>query len=186
MSISGRRLEDPGGAGAWITRSWLAHPEGDGIHHHADAAWPKRPRSMRARSSRTQQPGGRRAGRGSRPSSRRTSPAGEGEVAGVQLPLPTLPRHLGRRRGEEGGEIRPTSASTSSSLACGRSFLPQGYSVRPHEIRSRARSRALESLDRTRDIDVGHVAIDTETNSLDPMQAMLCGFSLAVTPNEAC
>ena len=37
-----------------------------------------------------------------------------------------------------------------------------------------------------RAIEHGHVAIDTETNSLDPMQAMLCGFSLAVTPNEAC
>ena len=32
----------------------------------------------------------------------------------------------------------------------------------------------------------GYVAIDTETNSLDPMQAQLCGFSLALAPNEAC
>ncbi len=38
----------------------------------------------------------------------------------------------------------------------------------------------------TRAIEHGHFAIDTETNSLDPMQAVLCGFSLAVTPNEAC
>ena len=37
-----------------------------------------------------------------------------------------------------------------------------------------------------RAIDVGQVAIDTQTSSLDPMQATLCGFSLAVTPNEAC
>jgi DNA polymerase-1 len=37
-----------------------------------------------------------------------------------------------------------------------------------------------------RAIDVGQVAIDTQTNSLDPMQAALCGFSLALTPNEAC
>ncbi|MEH2510981.1 DNA polymerase-1 [Nitrobacteraceae bacterium AZCC 1564] len=34
--------------------------------------------------------------------------------------------------------------------------------------------------------DIGHVAIDTETTSLDPMQAELCGFSLALRPNEAC
>ncbi len=34
--------------------------------------------------------------------------------------------------------------------------------------------------------DLGLVAIDTETSSLDPMQAELCGFSLAVAPNEAC
>ncbi|MFZ5692062.1 MAG: DNA polymerase I [Pseudomonadota bacterium] len=37
-----------------------------------------------------------------------------------------------------------------------------------------------------RAIDAGQVAIDTQTNSLDPMQATLCGFSLAVAPNEAC
>jgi len=32
----------------------------------------------------------------------------------------------------------------------------------------------------------GVVAVDTETTSLDPMQAELCGFSLAIAPNEAC
>jgi DNA polymerase-1 len=37
-----------------------------------------------------------------------------------------------------------------------------------------------------RAIDAGQVAIKTQTSSLDPMQAMLCGFSLAITPNEAC
>lgn len=34
--------------------------------------------------------------------------------------------------------------------------------------------------------ETGVVAVDTETTSLDPMQAELCGFSLAVAPNEAC
>ena len=34
--------------------------------------------------------------------------------------------------------------------------------------------------------DAGVVAIDTMAASLDPMQAELCGFSLAVAPNEAC
>ncbi len=34
--------------------------------------------------------------------------------------------------------------------------------------------------------EAGVVAIDTETTSLDPMQAQLCGFSLCVAPNEAC
>ena len=34
--------------------------------------------------------------------------------------------------------------------------------------------------------DIGFVALDTQTNSLDPMQAELCGFSLALAPNEAC
>ncbi|HTK14451.1 MAG TPA: DNA polymerase I [Xanthobacteraceae bacterium] len=34
--------------------------------------------------------------------------------------------------------------------------------------------------------DQGFIAFDTETNSLDPMQAELCGVSLALAPNEAC
>ena len=32
----------------------------------------------------------------------------------------------------------------------------------------------------------GIVCVDTETTSLDPMQAILCGVALAVTPGEAC
>jgi DNA polymerase-1 len=34
--------------------------------------------------------------------------------------------------------------------------------------------------------EMGTVCIDTETTSLDPMQANLCGVSLAVAPGEAC
>lgn len=37
-----------------------------------------------------------------------------------------------------------------------------------------------------RAFDAGHVALDTETNSLDAMQADLVGISLAVAPGEAC
>ncbi len=34
--------------------------------------------------------------------------------------------------------------------------------------------------------ELGVVAVDTETTSLDPMTAELCGFSLALAPDEAC
>jgi DNA polymerase-1 len=34
--------------------------------------------------------------------------------------------------------------------------------------------------------DAGLVALDSSASSADPMQAELCGFSLAVAPNEAC
>jgi DNA polymerase-1 len=55
----------------------------------------------------------------------------------------------------------------------------------------RSKYETVRSLDRlkqwiARAYEEGVVAIDTETNSLDPMQAVLCGFSLAVAPNEAC
>jgi DNA polymerase I len=55
----------------------------------------------------------------------------------------------------------------------------------------RTKYECVRTLDRlkqwiARAYDVGVVAVDTETTSLDPMQAHLCGFSLAVAPNEAC
>ncbi|MBR0966649.1 DNA polymerase I [Bradyrhizobium diazoefficiens] len=34
--------------------------------------------------------------------------------------------------------------------------------------------------------DAGHVAIEIRANSIDPMQADLCGIALALAPNEAC
>ena len=55
----------------------------------------------------------------------------------------------------------------------------------------RSKYETVRTLDRlkawiARATDIGVVAFDTETNSLDPMQAELCGFSLSVAPNEAC
>jgi DNA polymerase I len=48
--------------------------------------------------------------------------------------------------------------------------------------------RSLEQLNAwiTRARDAGLVAIDVSAASLDPMQAELCGISLAVAPNQAC
>src|SRR5215217_6577960 len=37
-----------------------------------------------------------------------------------------------------------------------------------------------------RAIDLGMIAIDTQTSSIDPMQTTLCGVALALGPNEAC
>ncbi|MBU6296685.1 MAG: DNA polymerase I [Alphaproteobacteria bacterium] len=46
----------------------------------------------------------------------------------------------------------------------------------------------LQRLDKwiARSSEIGTVCVDTETTSLDAMQAALCGVSLAVAPNEAC
>ncbi len=48
--------------------------------------------------------------------------------------------------------------------------------------------RTLDALKKwiARAHEAGVVAVDTETTSLDAMQAELCGVSLAVAPNEAC
>ena len=34
--------------------------------------------------------------------------------------------------------------------------------------------------------DTGHVAIEAKANSIDPMQAEMCGIALALAPNDAC
>ncbi len=48
--------------------------------------------------------------------------------------------------------------------------------------------RTLEELNAwiARVHDVGHVAIDAKANSIDPMQADICGIALALGPNDAC
>jgi DNA polymerase-1 len=48
----------------------------------------------------------------------------------------------------------------------------------------RKREQLAAWIERAR--GAGVVALDVETDSLDAMQAQLCGFSLAVAPNEAC
>ncbi|HEY5608120.1 MAG TPA: DNA polymerase I, partial [Alphaproteobacteria bacterium] len=55
----------------------------------------------------------------------------------------------------------------------------------------RSKYETVRTLDRlkawvARARELGVVAVDTETTSLDPMVAQLCGFSLAVADNEAC
>ncbi len=93
------------------------------------------------------------------------------------------PPHLLARKG--GGGATEQAVYTPISLAEARlaklkaiPFDRSKYEV----VRDLARLKAWI----VRAIDVGQIAIDTQTSSLDPMQATLCGFSLAVTPNEAC
>ncbi|UWU77583.1 DNA polymerase I [Bradyrhizobium huanghuaihaiense] len=55
----------------------------------------------------------------------------------------------------------------------------------------RAKYQAIKSLKElnafiARIHDTGHVAIEIKANSIDPMQADLCGIALALAPNEAC
>jgi DNA polymerase-1 len=55
----------------------------------------------------------------------------------------------------------------------------------------RSRYEVVRSMERlsawiVRAHEIGAIAIATESTSIDPMQAELCGFSLALTANEAC
>ncbi len=80
---------------------------------------------------------------------------------------------------------RPGGALTPISLAAARAEAARKQKI------DRSKYECVRTLDRlnawiARAHDVGVVAVDTETTSLDPMQAGLCGFSLALAPNEAC
>jgi DNA polymerase-1 len=114
-------------------------------------------------------------------SAQRAEP-GEGPSA-ERLPLtrPAQPADLSRKGRGEGavGSLTPQALAASRlDHAHQQKFDRSKYET----VRDLPRLKAW--IERAR--DQGFVAIDTETNSLDPMQAELCGFSLALQPNEAC
>ncbi len=79
----------------------------------------------------------------------------------------------------------PSGALTPIALATARSEGARSAKI------DRSKYECVRTLDDlkkwiARAHESGVVAVDTETTSLDAMQAGLCGFSLAVAPNEAC
>jgi DNA polymerase-1 len=66
--------------------------------------------------------------------------------------------------------------------------MDRGALLKPIDHDAYKTVTTLKRLDHwiARAYEVGHVSVDTETTSLDAMQAELCGVSLAVAPNEAC
>jgi DNA polymerase-1 len=94
-------------------------------------------------------------------------------------PSPSSPASGGGRPGAANGKLTPQAlAAARLDTAHSQKFDRSKYET----VRSLDRLKAW--IERAR--DQGFVAIDTETTSLDPMQAALCGFSLALAANEAC
>jgi DNA polymerase-1 len=114
---------------------------------------------------------------------------GEGREGGEKLvPESTIPPSRTAPRSDlphKGGGNKEQGDLTPISLANARAEKARQAKI------DRSQYETVRTLDRlkhwiARAYQTGVVAIDTETNSLDPMQATLCGFSLAVAPNEAC
>lgn len=88
------------------------------------------------------------------------------------------------------------SAASSKAKGDASMATPQALAASRAEIARKTKIdrskyvtiRKLDELKKwiARAHEIGHFAIDTETTSLDPMQAELCGISLALSPNEAC
>jgi len=112
-------------------------------------------------------------------------PAGEvGRAAAGRGQASPPPQPSPASGGGRAGAV-PAAAMSPISLAAARAAKVRAIPVDRSKyeiVRDLARLKAWIE----RAIEVGTVAVDTETNSLDPMQATLCGFSLAVAPNEAC
>ncbi len=77
----------------------------------------------------------------------------------------------------------PTSAGGAQGAVMDRGTLTRAIDHDAYETVT-AIARLSEWIARAREMRT--VAVDTETTSLDPMQAGLCGVSLAVAPGEAC
>jgi DNA polymerase-1 len=113
------------------------------------------------------------------PSPPRAPHAGGGEM---NLPLTGGGMTL---RQPAGGDRTANFSSTPRALAAARVAAARNAKfdrTKYETVRSLPRLNAF--IERAR--DSGLVAIDVTAASLDPMQAELCGFSLAVAPNEAC
>jgi DNA polymerase-1 len=83
------------------------------------------------------------------------------------------------------GKAAPAGALTPAALAAKRLAAAKAGTF------DRTKYETVRTLDRLQDWiararEAGVVAVDTETTSLDPMRAELCGFSLALADNEAC
>ena len=81
----------------------------------------------------------------------------------------------------------PTPAASSKGGSCG-AVMDRGALMKPIDHDAYKTVTTLTQLGHwiARAREMGAVCVDTETTSLDPMQAGLCGVSLAVAPGEAC
>jgi DNA polymerase-1 len=106
----------------------------------------------------------------------KTAPSAPAAKTGDLFPAPQA------KPGAKGGVDSPL---TPISLADARAEAARNQKI------DRTKYECVRTLPRLKEwiaraYELGVVAVDTETTSLDPMTAHLCGFSLAVAPNEAC
>jgi DNA polymerase I len=106
------------------------------------------------------------------------SEGGKSAAPSKPAPQPSTASGGGRPSAANGKLTPQVLAAARLDIAHSQKFDRSKYET----VRSLDRLKAW--IERAR--DQGFVAIDTETTSLDPMQAALCGFSLALAANEAC
>ena len=102
-----------------------------------------------------------------------------GEAAAPEAAMNGSPSRTPQRAASgEGSTFAPSGLLDAARKEAG---LPFDYEAYESVTEPDALARWIEAV-----IKAGHVAIDTETTSLDPMRADLVGISLAVAPGRAC
>src|ERR1700712_1897328 len=93
----------------------------------------------------------------------------------------TAPGRPGAGKEDKAGSAKGTPVS----LAAARAEAARKMRIDRSKYRT---IRSLEELERwiARAYDAGQFAIEAKANSIDPMQAELCGIALALGPNDAC
>jgi DNA polymerase I len=121
---------------------------------------------------------------------------GEGQGGGAHgdgasgLPLsPTLPHRGGGSSPTKRTDTRTdkTASGKGTPVALAAARAEQAKSA-PIDRTKYQTIRSIPELNTwlARVHDVGHLAIETKANSIDPMQAELTGIALALAPNDAC
>ena len=103
-------------------------------------------------------------------------------------PAPRPPPQAGRGSAQQAARRQDKASSlkgTPISLAAARAEAARKMPV------DRSKYQTIRSLDQlkawiARVHDVGHFAIEAMAQSIDPMQAEICGIALALAPNDAC
>src|SRR5262249_21037540 len=126
------------------------------------------------------------------------------DAASATAPAPSSPPAGASARSAQDASAAPSLPLEGGSMKlkprpeppASEALTPQARaSVRLDAARSgkidRSRYETVCTPERLREwvaraIDLGTVAIDAQASSIDPMQAALVGFSLALAPNEAC
>jgi DNA polymerase-1 len=122
---------------------------------------------------------------GGAPASTGAAPIGGGAASlSPRLPLDNEATTPSRRSGRstpagQQAELIPAALATARAAAAKASRIDRAR----YEV-----VRTLPQLQQwiARAQDLGALAIDAQTTSIDPMQSTLCGLSLAVAPGEAC
>ena len=121
---------------------------------------------------------GNKSGAASAPS--QTEPA-----TGVRAEKDAATSPLTANAGANKGDKAASPKGTPISLAAARAEAARKLPV------DRAKYQAIRKLDElnaylARARDAGQFAIEAKANSIDPMQADICGIALAIAPNDAC